>query len=321
MSGLASPVLIIALLFGSAAAWSAALLVSRRKRRALERRVSLAAGAQTREQPGTDAAAPLSNASPLADSWMRRAFSVAAPRRWGMRASDATLIAVGAASAVAAWLLFRSTVHFSYWICVPVTCCCFVLGPRTLLTRQQRLTEQGFMLLFPDAVDMAVRMLRAGLPITAATRAVADEAPAPVNLVFKSVADQLDIGIPFEAALAAAGERVALPDFRFFAVAISLQRATGGNLAATLETLAEIVRKRRTVRLQARAATGEVRMSAFILSALPFFVTGALLLVSPRYLAPLVDDPRGNVIVGLALMGLLLAYLTMRRMLHSVTMA
>jgi tight adherence protein B len=62
-------------------------------------------------------------------------------------------------------------------------------------------------------------------------------------------------------------------------------------------------------------------MSAFILSALPFFVTGALLLVSPGYLAPLLSDPRGNVIVGVALTGLLLAYLTMRRMLHSVTMA
>ena len=321
MRTLASLVVGITLLLGSAAAWSGALWVARRKRRALEQRVRLVTGAETRAPAGSDAAASQRSPRSPGDTWLPRAFSVGTPRRWGMRAGGPTLLALAFACAIATGLLFRSAMHFSYLISVPAICAGFVLGPRMLLTRQQRLTEQSFMVLFPDAVDMAVRMLRAGLPITAATRAVANEAPAPVNLVFKSVADQLDIGIPFEVALAAAGERVGLPDFRFFAVAISLQRATGGNLAATLETLADIVRKRRTVRLQARAATGEVRMSAFILSALPFFVTGALLLVSPRYLAPLLDDPRGNVIVGLALTGLLLAYLTMRRMLHSVTMA
>jgi tight adherence protein B len=168
---------------------------------------------------------------------------------------------------------------------------------------------------------MIIRMLRAGLPITAAARNVGDEAPAPVNLVFQSIADQVDIGVPFEAAIAAAGESVGLPDFRFFAVAIALQRETGGNLAATLEILADIIRKRRNVRLRAQAATGEIRMSAYILGALPFLVTGAFLVISPGYLTPLATDPRGHVIVGAALLGLTLAYLTMRRMLHSVTMA
>ena len=144
---------------------------------------------------------------------------------------------------------------------------------------------------------------------------------APVNLVFRSIADQVDIGVPFEAALAVSGESIGLPDFRFFAVAISLQRETGGNLAATLEILADIIRKRRTVRLRAQAATGEIRMSAYILGALPFLVTGTFLVISPGYLTPLATDPRGHVIVGLALLGLTLAYLTMRRMLHSVTMA
>jgi len=168
---------------------------------------------------------------------------------------------------------------------------------------------------------MVIRMLRAGLPITAATRAVGNEAPAPVNLVFRSIADQVDIGVPFEVALAASAESIGLPDFRFFSVAISLQRETGGNLAVTLEILADIIRKRRTVRLRAQAATGEIRMSAYILGALPFLVTATFLVISPGYLTPLATDPRGHVIVGVALLGLALAYLTMRRMLHSVTMA
>lgn len=306
--------------FISGMAMSLALMISRKARREIERRVELVTGeARTRDatELGTK---PMPPKMFSAGALLRRLFSFGSARRWGMRMSGFALLLTAGGAAIGAWLLAHVALHFSIWSAIPLTMAAFFLGPRSLLKRQQRRTEQQFMVLFPDSIDMVIRMLRAGLPVNAAVRANANEAPAPVNAVFKLIADQVDIGIPFEDALAAAGEIIGLPDFRFFSVAVSLQRSTGGNLAETLEVLAEIIRRRRTVRLRAQATTGEIRMSAYIVGALPFLVASVLLVVNPAYLAPLINDPRGNVIVGIALLSLAFGFVTMRQMLQSVTM-
>jgi tight adherence protein B len=98
-----------------------------------------------------------------------------------------------------------------------------------------------------------------------------------------------------------------------------LQRATGGNLATTLDILSDIMRKRRAMRLKGKAVTGEVRMSAYVLAAIPFVVIGGLLIASPDYLQPLISDRRGNVIVGLAVGSLIAGFATIRQMMRSVT--
>jgi tight adherence protein B len=174
--------------------------------------------------------------------------------------------------------------------------------------------------LFPDTIDMVTRMLRAGVPVTGAVREVGNEAPPPVNDVFTSLADQMAIGITFEEALASAGERIGLPDFRFFVVAISLQRATGGNLASTLDILSDIMRKRRAMRLKARATTGEVRMSAYVLGAIPFLVIGGLLLMTPDYLQPLISRTRAATSsLPWPWAALVIGFVTIGRMMRSVT--
>ena len=149
---------------------------------------------------------------------------------------------------------------------------------------------------------------------------VGQEAEPPLSTVFVKIADQTDIGLPLDQALATTSDSVDNPDFRFFAVAVALQQATGGNLTVTLETLSQIIRKRRAVRLKARAATSEVRISGIVLGAIPFVVTGLLLTVAPDYLAPLFADPRGNIILGMAVLGLLLAGITMRAMMRDSLM-
>lgn len=252
-------------------------------------------------------------------NWFLDVFTFGLPHRWGMHTGPVALLLAGLAGGAASWFLLHTLFRLPFWITVPVTLAAFVALPRQVLKMQQRSAELVFLDLFPDALDMVVRMVRAGLPVMAAVRAVGNEAPPPVGAVFSSLADQVDIGILFEDALAQAGERIGLPDFRFFAVAVSLQHGTGGNIAATLETLAEIIRKRRVARMQARSTTGEVRMSAIVLAVLPFVVIGGLLAVRPSYLAPLITDPRGNVIVGLAIVLLVLGFATMRRMMHRAT--
>jgi tight adherence protein B len=163
---------------------------------------------------------------------------------------------------------------------------------------------------------MLVRIVRVGLPVSAAIRTVGRETKPPVSTVFSEVADQTEIGVALNDALARTGAAVGNPDFRFLAVAVALQQATGGNLAATLETLSQIVRKRRAVRLKAMAASAEVRLSAIVLGTMPFVVTAALVLVAPSYLDPLFAEPRGNIILGLALLSLLMAGITMRMIIR-----
>ena len=126
--------------------------------------------------------------------------------------------------------------------------------------------------LFPDAVDMVSRLLRAGTPITYAIQVTGEEAPPPVNEVFKMIADQIRIGIPVAEALDMSSKMVALPDFRFFAVAAIMQYSTGGNLVSTLEELSQIMRKRHAARLKARAMSAEIRFSAYVLGSLPIVV-------------------------------------------------
>lgn len=312
-----TPVLfILGLLAISAGTLSYAFARARAARRELERRTDLVAVTVDSDVPGK---LPKRFAEATVKGFVQNMFAVGLPYRWGMEASATVLLATGAISAAAAWFLFHAFLHFSIVIAAAATAAGFMLGPRQILKRQQARAELLFMDLFPTTIDMIVRMVRAGLTIVGAIRLVGNEAPPPVNRVFTSLADRIEIGVPLDKALALAGEQIGLSDFRFFAVAVSLQHATGGNVAATLEILSDIVRKRRGARLKARSTTAEVRVSALILGALPFVVIGGLLLVSPAYLAPLVTDPRGNIIVGAAIVLLSLGFATMRQMMRRAT--
>lgn len=299
-----------------------ALLTVRQTRHELERRTGLiTGGSRSTFRHGTTQPEELHE-----PDWgerfgirLRQFYALGLSRTWGMRASPLALLVTGVGAAFLAWLALRSGLHLALWASLLGGIGAFFLAPRVLLKREQSRADQKFLEAFPDTIDMVIRMLRAGVPISGAVRSVGDEAPPPVNGVFTNLADQMAIGITFEDALATAGQRIGLPDFQFFAVAVSLQRSTGGNLASTLDILSDIMRKRRAMRLKARAVTGEVRMSAYVLGAIPFLVIGGLFVMTPDYLKPLISDPRGNVIVAMAIGSLLIGFGTIRHMMHSVT--
>lgn len=106
--------------------------------------------------------------------------------------------------------------------------------------------------------------------------------------------DEHRVGLPLSDALSGMADRIATPEARFIAVATSLQAETGGNLVETLENLAVLLRDRRNLRKKAAALSAETRVSAIILSALPFVVGVILFVLNPGYLTPLIEDPRGN---------------------------
>ncbi|HUZ92047.1 MAG TPA: type II secretion system F family protein [Methylocella sp.] len=295
------------------------LMMSGRSRLEMEQRVNLVAGARKTPMAADIFGGLLKEGTKKFDTQVRHIFTFGIKHTWAMQTSSLTLLLIAALSAGGAWLLTHSFFGLSPLLSGAVCVAASLLVPRFILSREQNRTERKFIDLFPDAVDTIARMVRAGLPITAAVRTVAIETTPPVSTVFATIADQLKIGVPIEATLDASSEEIGLPDFRFFTVAVGLQYATGGNLTRTLEILSDIIRKRRAARLKAKAATGEIRITAYTLGGIPVLTTGALLVIQPGYLTPLWTDPRGHFILAMAGTCLLLAFLSMRAMMRSVT--
>ncbi|MEN0075483.1 MAG: type II secretion system F family protein [Paracraurococcus sp.] len=169
---------------------------------------------------------------------------------------------------------------------------------------------------FPDALGMVTRAVRVGIPVSEAIRSVAREAPKETAAEFKRIGDRLAIGQPIEQALAETAHRNNVPEYRFFATALSLQNQTGGALGETLENLAEVIRKRVALKERGYALAAEARTSAGILAALPFFTCAVLAVMSPAYVAMLFEDAGGRRILAAAIGLLLLGIAIMRSMIR-----
>jgi tight adherence protein B len=159
---------------------------------------------------------------------------------------------------------------------------------------------KAFLHLFPDAIDLMVRALRSGLPISEAILGAAQEIGDPVGPEFSGVESGLRMGRDLDSLLWDIAKRIDAPELRFFIIALSVQRETGGNLAETLANLSELLRRRKMMQQKVRAMSSEARASTMILGSLPFVVTGILFLTSPGYIRPLFVDPRGIMLLGLA---------------------
>jgi tight adherence protein B len=151
---------------------------------------------------------------------------------------------------------------------------------------------------FPDAIELAVRGLRSGLPISETIGIIASEIPDPVGTEFRNVADKMKIGRTMEAALQDVSDRLGTPEFQFFVISLAIQRETGGNLAETLSNLADVLRKRAAMKLKIRAMSSESKASAYIIGALPFIVFGMIWFINQSYMAPFFVDHR-LIITGL----------------------
>ena len=162
---------------------------------------------------------------------------------------------------------------------------------RLLWMRSKRLEKIAFQL--PDALDLISRSLRAGHGFSAALAMVGKEAQAPISEEFKITFDEINFGISTQNALANLALRVPLNDLRYFIVAVVIQLESGGNLAELLSMLSNLIRERFKLFGKIRVLAAEGKMSAYILTALPFFVAGVTELLNPSYLNVLVTDPMG----------------------------
>jgi tight adherence protein B len=145
---------------------------------------------------------------------------------------------------------------------------------------------------FPDGIELLVRGLRSGLPVTETLGVIAHEVPGPVGEEFKIVTERIKIGKTMEDALQDTADRLNTAEFSFFCITLAIQRETGGNLAETLSNLADVLRKRAQMKLKIKAMSSESKASAYIIGSLPFGVFAIIYSMNPTYMGGFFVDQR-----------------------------
>ncbi len=145
---------------------------------------------------------------------------------------------------------------------------------------------------FPDGIELLVRGLRSGLPVTETLGVVAQEIPGPVGQEFRGVVERIKIGRTMEESLQETADRLGTAEFQFFVITLAIQRETGGNLAETLSNLADVLRKRAQMKLKIQAMSSESKASAYIVGSLPFIVFGLIYWINPSYIGGFFTDER-----------------------------
>ena len=183
--------------------------------------------------------------------------------------------------------------------------------PYLVLQLMQARYRRLFLDMFPDALDLIRRGVKAGLPVNEALAVAGREIADPVGREFRNAVSQSQIGVQMIDALQQTANRVRVADFRFLVVTLALQAKTGGSLAETLASLSAVLRARKALRLKARALSAEAKASAAVLAALPFVVGGFMYLVNRDMALDLIVDPRGRFMVGIAFLSLVTGLSTM----------
>ncbi|MCG8597566.1 MAG: type II secretion system F family protein [Kiloniellales bacterium] len=178
--------------------------------------------------------------------------------------------------------------------------------PHMVISMLIKRRQTKFLNFFPDAIDLMVRGIKSGLPISESITNVGTEIQDPVGEEFRIITDAVKFGRPMEEAMWEAANRLDLQEFKFFTISLAVQAETGGNLAETLNNLGDVLRGRRQLKLKIKALSSEAKASAIIIGALPFVMGGMIYLINPDYIMKLFLDPRGHVMLGIGLCSFML---------------
>jgi len=169
--------------------------------------------------------------------------------------------------------------------------------PRWILGFLRRRRQNVFLNDFADAIDVMVRGLKAGLPVSDAMKIIAAESGAPVGPEFAEVVEGQRVGITIDQGIERMYERLPLPEVNFLAIVMAIQSKTGGNLSEALGNLSKVLRDRKKMKAKIRAISQEAKSSAAIIGALPFVIMGMLTILNPTYLDPLFYTSVGNMLL------------------------
>jgi tight adherence protein B len=188
--------------------------------------------------------------------------------------------------------------------------------PRWFLGFLCKRRQNQFLNDFADAIDVMVRGLKAGLPVSEAMKIIASETGPPVGPEFIEVVDGQRVGIPLEQGIERMVERIPLAEVNFLAIVMTIQAKTGGNLSEALGNLSRVLRDRKKMKAKIKAVSQEAKSSAAIIGALPFLIMGSLLLVNPDYLTPLFTTETGNIMLIGSALWMTTGVLVMRKMIN-----
>jgi tight adherence protein B len=194
-----------------------------------------------------------------------------------------------------------------------------ILLPRSIFGWEWAKYQRTLLQQLPDAVEMVVSAVRAGLPVGDGFISVAIDMPSPTKDEFSRIVNEMAVGVAADQALLNVFSRTRVTEYAIFAVTISVQTRSGGKLVEGVQKLAETIRYRLAMATRAQALAGEARVSAIILGSLPFVAGAGLSALRPGYLDPLFHDPRGIRMLYVAIVGLLLGTVTMRQMIKKAT--
>ncbi|HNW58576.1 MAG TPA: type II secretion system F family protein [bacterium] len=183
----------------------------------------------------------------------------------------------------------------------PLTGMGAALVPLLFLMMQRGKRLKAFIREFPDAIDMMTSALRAGHAFTRAMQLVAEEAPDPVGIEFRRTFEEYNLGVQLRDVLLNMTGRVESLDLKLFVTAVLLQKETGGNLTEILEKIGYTIRERFKLMGQLRTYTAQGRMSAWIIGSLPIAFVVIISSMSPGYMTPLIANPGGHFMLGLAI--------------------
>lgn len=192
---------------------------------------------------------------------------------------------------------------------------CGIGLPRWILARLIKRRQAKFLLEFANAIDIIVRGIKSGLPLSDCLQIIARESPEPVQSEFIDLVEQQKVGVPLSRAFERMYERMPLQEVNFFAIVIAIQAQTGGNLAEALSNLAQVLRDRYRLQAKVRAFSAEAKTSAFIIGSLPPALLLIVFFTSPDYISLLWAEKLGNIMLIGSAIWMTLGVLVMRKMI------
>ena len=187
--------------------------------------------------------------------------------------------------------------------------------PRWILGFLQRRRQNIFLNDFADAIDVLVRGLKSGLPVSEAMKIIATESGPPVGPEFLEVVEGQRVGIPIDQGVERMVERMPLPEVNFLGIVMTIQSKTGGNLSEALGNLSRVLRDRKKMKAKIRSVSQEAKSSAAIIGSLPFFITAAMYFLNPTYLEPMFTTSTGHILLVASGIWMTTGVLVMRKMI------
>ena len=206
--------------------------------------------------------------------------------------------------------------NLPWYVCAGSGVVGFLGLPRWVIKYLRNRRQNIFLNDFADAIDVMVRGLKSGLPVTDAMRVIAAESGPPVGPEFSEVVEGQRIGISVDQGIERMVERMPLAEVNFLAIVMAIQAKTGGNLSEALSNLSKVLRDRKKMKAKIRSMSQEAKSSAAIIGSLPFIIMGALTVLNPTYLNPLLYTHTGNIMLGACAAWMMTGVLVMRKMIN-----